>query len=855
VLKRTWNTDLQSLNTYYVYDAFDNLRYVVPPELNESGQNISSFDETQTVFNQYIYAYHYDGKNRIVDKKIAGKGWEYFVYNKLDQVVLSQDALQHDKNQWSFVKYDAFGRTVITGVYSNGAGRASLQSSVDTQADNQIPLWETNDFYGNQGYSNLSFPQANTTVLTINYYDFQSIPENVFEYDPLPNGTDNRTRTLLTGTRVNVLGTNTMLLTVFRYDEEGRVIESRAQNHLNGVDVVNNTYNFSGELTANTSTHVAGSVSTTVANSYLYDHIGRRTKTYQKIGSSGSIQLLSEMIYNDLGQLKQKSLHNGLRTTNFGYNERGWLSGSSTAGFEFELKYENGSVPQYNGNISMQKWGVPGNLDKNYVYDYDPLNRLKSGISNTGNYEKDITYDLMGNILTLNRNSGVPQVYDYTGTGNRLNSVSGGSTRSYSYDVNGNVTNDGVNGMQYNDLNLIAEVTGPNASSYTYDARGTKLRRVAGGITTDYMGELQLKNGAIDFVLTEEGIARPNGPNDYNYEYAVRDHLGNARYSFDASGIKVQSDDYYPFGKTYDSFVSGARNNYLYNGKELQDGLGQYDYGARFYDPAIARWNVIDPMAENHYDTNPYHYVLNNPMLYMDYMGLDTTYNNGNMTDKDWHKYKPGSDDIDLNEVTIKGTRNNGSGSGSTWGGFDPYGGFSNSGNFSLMMLPPPPPPVLSSSTGAFTPLDNRGATIYVENDGLGHAYIEVKGTVFSFGRYDGSYSPVSGAYGPVGKGVLLKETHEYAEKRMLKSPTSVYHFPTADANAIYRHMNAMYNSGKPASNGGMVVGTYYLIGNNCTSITTEALQKGGINYPTLQIPSDINVWQHPERAMRPPVF
>ena len=49
----------------------------------------------------------------------------------------------------------------------------------------------------------------------------------------------------------------------------------------------------------------------------------------------------------------------------FNYNERGWLSGGSIAGFEFELKYENGSIPQYNGNISMQKWGVPGNLDKN----------------------------------------------------------------------------------------------------------------------------------------------------------------------------------------------------------------------------------------------------------------------------------------------------------------------------------------------------------------------------------------------------------------------------------------------------------------------------------------------------------
>jgi RHS repeat-associated protein len=102
-------------------------------------------------------------------------------------------------------------------------------------------------------------------------------------------------------------------------------------------------------------------------------------------------------------------------------------------------------------------------------------------------------------------------------------------------------------------------------------------------------------------------------------------------------GPMIEETHYYPFGLVMQGISSKAAssliNKKLFNdGSELQSkefsdgsGLEMYTTTYRNYDPQIGRFHQIDPLADVIHDCNPYAYVLNNPLLFNDPHGLDTT--------------------------------------------------------------------------------------------------------------------------------------------------------------------------------------------------------------------------------------
>ncbi len=524
--------------------------------------------------------------------------------------------------------------------------------------------------------------------------DYASVREYVESVDDIDypvSEINDRVTGQITGTKTKILGEEIYLLTVNYYDNKYRVIRTYSENYLGGDDLMLTKYDFVGNVLRTKQIHYkdANTGAPVIVNQRMvYDHTFRLKQAYHEIeGDANGEVLMAQMEYNSLGELVTKHLHKAitgdfLQDIDFEYNIRGWLTkindleNISDDLFAMQLAYNDGitglsTTAQYNGNISAMKWVNSEEVsDHAYVFDYDNVNRLIKGDHFNGTiatteFDLDhVSYDKNGNIEALIRYgaSGIIDNLTYTYTDassnytNQLQQVddASGSTDGfadvsgldYAYDNNGNLTEDynkGIVSISYNYLNLPEEIDFGSGDkiSYIYDATGTKhAKYIDGNQTGDryYIGNMEYNNAQeLEFIHTSEGRVRTS-LNEFNYDYYLKDHLGNTRVSFTENNITVgeaealQVDNYYPFGMQFNQapVLQVEENNYLYNGKELQKeyGLDWYDYGWRQYDPSLGRFHKLDRFSEKYIDWSPYQYAGNNPILFIDINGDSLATNN-----------------------------------------------------------------------------------------------------------------------------------------------------------------------------------------------------------------------------------
>ncbi|MEM9141349.1 MAG: DUF6443 domain-containing protein [Bacteroidota bacterium] len=306
VLKRTYalvgGTE-EPHDTYYVYDDFGNLTYVLPPKMEASTTALADLD---TRMDELGYQYVYDHRNRLVEKRIPGKGWEYIVYNQLDQPIMTQDANQRENGEWLFTKYDAFGRVAYTGkaVETGDHSRTDIQDQVNGLTSQ---LWVAQQGSNRDGdftdtvtihYDNGAYPDNSisgryvdlTEVLTINYYDgygFDRANEPIPPAAVFGADVDDRTQGLPTGSKIRILDTDDWITTITRYDDKARPIYTYSENeYLGSVDIVESQLDFVGRPLKVRSAHTRNGSTIVTLDNFTYDHVGRLLSQTQCIGDA-----------------------------------------------------------------------------------------------------------------------------------------------------------------------------------------------------------------------------------------------------------------------------------------------------------------------------------------------------------------------------------------------------------------------------------------------------------------------------------------------------------------------------------------------------------------------------------------
>ena len=659
LLSRTFDDD-EPIDTYFVYDDYGRLRWVITPEGSYLLSDSLTVPVDDDFAEKYCYVYTYNDRGLMTEKRMPGREAESMFYDKNDRLVMSQDGNLRAKKQWIVYLYDAFGRI-----------EKQLLGTKPDSTDGPIWAFENNPLFLYMTFTN------DPTVPLLRSCTYDSYPSEVqaagLDFQPIEGLTstdgeslhyDNATGSL-TYEKLAVLANDTITgyhQRAYYYDYKGRLIQTVERDTEDGILCTSQRYDFVGNLIAQRESYTRAGKTDDIDRTFTYDDRSRLLRETTQV--NGGELAVVDYEYDELGRLSGRML--GTVEEQSDYDIRSWLTEKSSELLSMSLGHS------YTGNITSWQWQHKGDPSgdgpqNRYEFTYDDLSRLThtdqyvNGERVRQNVERHLSYDRNGNLLSMIRyENGEEQCnmkYQYQGNHlyrymeDELVDVDFGADTVtmlpsvlrfeslkpwlalHEYDANGNVTKDRERGldMSYNCLNLLeyASDNDANAINYCYLADGTKLSATTGDdCGFSYRGSFTYRTDAGGdrvFESTPFGGGRIVGTVDDETEvrYFLTDHLGSVRVVATDKNNVLERNDYQPFGKRWVTpSLPVSDNRDRFNGKEDQSfaGLPFSDYGARMYDRERGRWLSQDPLQQYH---SPYVFCGNNPIRLIDLDGME----------------------------------------------------------------------------------------------------------------------------------------------------------------------------------------------------------------------------------------
>ncbi|MFA7060096.1 MAG: RHS repeat-associated core domain-containing protein [Pedobacter sp.] len=409
--------------------------------------------------------------------------------------------------------------------------------------------------------------------------------------------------------------------TYYAYDQFNRLIAVQPP----GIVPIYYDYDKSGNLTK--LTYPDGTVV-----SYIYDTSNRLWKVTDPNGTT------TYDYDNNSNHVTRKTLPNGVYTS-YTYDTAKRITDVINKKSDNSVISSHHYVFDANGNRT-QSVDTTSAGAKTTNYTYDKLNRLTNATCSDGAYET-YTYDSSGNRLTKTTQSGT-LTYDYDQDNRLIKIGSATGNTALFYDRSGNLTKKISSsktityGYDYENR-LISYADGTNTITFGYDGDGNRVSKTVFGVTQKYINDTSspipqvlLETNEINNVTARYtyGDSRLSQMNHGVTSYYVYDNPGRSVVAVvNGSQAVLNSYAYNAFGDIKTSNET-TPNDFLYNGERVDDETGLVYLRKRYYDLETGRFlskDMFSGFVAQPQSENPYPYAQNNPVNWIDPLGLEKT--------------------------------------------------------------------------------------------------------------------------------------------------------------------------------------------------------------------------------------